>query len=286
MRRDWQSSVVAVFLAMTQLLSKELAKFAKCGERAALIGLCTLSHQFTFCHDSGGNMAVAAFVQWTAVNGTEPGRLPADLSAALLARARRVVIAAGQTVIGEGSRSDEVYFIVNGELTVSVLSFGGWETVFRNMGPGELVGEIAAIDGGTRSATVVARAESELAVLTAAQFRAFLAEVPRAGLWLAQQLAVRVRNLSDRAFEMASLPVAGRLIAELIRLPGTTDGDRRQAARMPTHAELAARIGTHRETVTRELRNLARRGVISQQGRALEIPSLTVLESLIQGLRR
>lgn len=229
---------------------------------------------------------MAAQEQWTTADRTVPGRLPDDLAAALLARARRIAVPAGQAVIGEGTHSDEVYYIVRGELTASVLSFGGWETVFRNMGPGELVGEIAAIDGGERSASVLARVDSELAVLSALQFRAFLAEVPRAGLWLAQQLAVRVRNLSDRAFEMASLPVAGRLIAEVLRIPGQTAGDSRDVPKMPTHAELAARIGTHRETVTRELRTLARQGLIHQQARALSIPSITALQALIQELRR
>lgn len=229
---------------------------------------------------------MAAQEQWTAADRTGPGRLPGDLAAALMARGRRVSLPAGQALIGEGMRSDEVYFIISGQLTVSVLSFGGWETVFREMGPGELVGEIAAIDGGERSASVMVRSDSELAVLTAPQFRAFLAEVPRAGLWLAQQLAVRVRNLSDRAFEMASLPVAGRLIAELLRLAGATKGDSRAVPRMPTHAELAARIGTHRETVTRELRSLTKSGLIRQQGRALELPSVAALQGLIQDLRR
>lgn len=213
-------------------------------------------------------------------------RLPQDLAAAFLARARRVSAGAGQAVIGEGTRSSEVYYIVAGTLTASVLSFGGWETVFRDMGPGELVGELAAIDGGERSASVVAQRNSELAVLSAEQFRSFLSDVPGAGLWQAQQLAVRVRNLSDRAFEMASLPVAGRLIAELLRLPGSGPGEARNVPRMPTHAELAARIGTHRETATRELRALARQGLIVQQGRALTIPSVPQLEALMQELRR
>lgn len=218
--------------------------------------------------------------------GPDPVCLPASLRDAFVARSRPVTVHAGQVLIDDGTPGDDVYLIRTGFLRVSVLSASGWETVFRIMGPDELVGELAALDGSARSARVVAHGPAELAVLGAAPFRAFLAEVPGAGLWLAQQLARRVRNLSDRAFELASLPVGGRLIAELLRLPAQGAGDSRRVARLPTHAELAARIGTHRETVTRELRGLAARGLIAQNGRALTIASSAALAAAMEGLRR
>lgn len=215
-----------------------------------------------------------------------PGLLPKDLAAELLARAHQMRVKRGQILIAEGSPSDDVFYIVKGKVQVSVLSIGGWETIFRDMSSGELVGELAAIDGEERSASVVALEDSVLATLSAAQFRRFLSEVPKAGYWMARQLTERVRNLSARAFEMATLPVSGRLIAELLRLPGEVDCDRRAIAELPTHAELAARIGTHRETVTRELRALVKRGLIRQEGRALLVYSVERLNQNLQDLRR
>ena len=105
-----------------------------------------------------------------------PCLLPADLAAEYLARARQQRIKRGQIIIAEGAPSNDVFFIISGTLQVSVLSLGGWETIFRDMSAGELVGELAAIDGDQRSASVVALEDCQLAALTAAQFRSFLAE--------------------------------------------------------------------------------------------------------------
>lgn len=215
-----------------------------------------------------------------------PGLLPKDLAAELLERARQMRVRRGQIVIAEGTPSNDVFYIVKGKVQVSVLSLGGWETIFRDMGAGELVGELAAIDGEERSASVVALEDSVLATLSAAQFRRFLSEVPKAGYWMARQLTERVRNLSARAFEMATLPVSGRLIAELLRLPASRAGDTQSIADLPTHAELAARIGTHRETVTRELRALVKKGFVRQEGRALLIASVEQLDAFLQDMRR
>lgn len=221
-----------------------------------------------------------------APDGPEGARfLPPDLVSQLLPRGRQVRFKRDQIIIAEGTLSNDVYLILSGTVQVSVLSLRGRETIFRTMGPNELVGELAAIDNGERSATVVALADSVLVHFSAEQFRRFLSEVPMAGFWMARQLTDRVRDLSLRAIEMANLTVSGRLIAELLRLPRSLDGGSNALgvtiADLPTHAELAARIGASREKVNRELRSLARQGLVSQSGRTLTLPSLTSLQAAL-----
>lgn len=214
--------------------------------------------------------------------------LPAPLADALAARAARVPARKGQMVIAQGSAADEVYLILSGRLRVSVFSANGRETFLRDMGPGRLLGELAAISGLPRSANVVAVEPSVLAVISSQAFRGFLQDVPGAGLWLSIQLAARVRNLTEKSSELASLPVAARLVSELLRLANgaTPVGDGCVISGFPTHAELAARIGTHREAITRELRQLAREGLAKQAGRQLEITSLARLNALFERLSR
>ena len=209
--------------------------------------------------------------------------LPAELRAALLSRAQTVRARQGQTVLMAGAMSAEVYFIVSGRVRVSVFSPLGRETILREMGNDRLFGELSAIDDQPRSATVVALEDSVLACMSGPQFRAFLSEVPAAGLWMAQQLAARVRNLTEKTFEMATLSVSSRLQNELLRLclESSVDGDRCVLRSLPTHADLAARIGTHREAVTRELGLLAKEGILSQAGRSLAIHSICKLQSLL-----
>lgn len=212
--------------------------------------------------------------------------LPEPLVADLLARSRHIHTRGGQILIAEGTTSDDVFYIIDGEVRVSVLSFGGSETVFRSMGQGELLGELAAIDGEERSASAVSVVDSHLACLNAREFRLFLSEVPAAGYWMARQLTHRVRDLSRRLFEMATLPIGGRLAAELLRQPHDGDGDAVHIRHVPTHADLASRIGTNRETVTKELGALVQRGLFVRVDRGLAVPSVAAVEAHLLDLRR
>lgn len=215
---------------------------------------------------------------------------PAPLRTAFLARARSLSVRQGQVIVAEGTESRDVYLIQSGRVQISLLSPSGREVILRDMLPHYLFGELAAIDRLPRSASVVVKEASLLAQMTGDEFLDFLGEVPRAGLWMAQQLAARVRDLTEKAFAFATLPVAGRVHAELLRMAAScavpngsqavVTGDSVTFTRAPTHAELAARIGTHREAVSRELGQLAAEGLVRQQGRTLTILSLKRLRQL------
>jgi CRP/FNR family transcriptional regulator, cyclic AMP receptor protein len=204
---------------------------------------------------------------------------PEALKESLLERARTIKARRGQILIAEGALSTDVYYIVSGRVQISLLSPQGRETILREMGPGRLFGELAALDDRPRSASVVALEDSVMANLSGAGFRTLLADVPGAGFWMAQQLAARVRNLTEKTFELATMPVSNRLQSELLRLCNQADiiDDACTIAPMPTHADLASRIGTHREAVTRELGLLANEGLVAQSGRTLTVASVSGL---------
>jgi len=208
--------------------------------------------------------------------------LPPALNAALLARARRMPMRREQIIIADETQSTDVFLIIAGRVQISLLSSHGRETILREMGPGRIFGELAAIDGSPRSANVVAVENGVLAVLSGGEFRDFLSNVPEAGFWMAQQLAGRVRNLTEKVFELATMPVSNRLQSELARLAivAGISADRSVIAQVPTHADLAARIGTHREAVTREIGLLTGDGIVTQKGRTMTINSVTRLQAL------
>src|SRR3546814_5844463 len=183
-----------------------------------------------------------------------------------MTRANTIRTRKGQLLIAEGSTADDVYLIVGGRLQISMIAANGRETILRDMGPGRLVGEMSAISTMPRSASVTAVEDSSLGMLSGAGFRTFMQEEPGAGSWMAVQLAARVRNLTEKTRDLATLPVSARLQSELLRLAleRPVDGDRCMIAPLPTHMELAARIGTPREAVTRELR------LLHQEGRSEE----------------
>ncbi|MEY4270827.1 MAG: hypothetical protein RLZZ58_2043 [Pseudomonadota bacterium] len=223
---------------------------------------------------------------YDATGGDEP--FPAPLRDAYLAHARLMATRKGQIIIAEGSEADDVFLIRSGRVQVSLMSAHGREVILRDMGGDRIFGELAAIDRLPRSASVIALEDGQLAHMRGEEFVSFLGNVPQAGLWMAQQLAARVRDLTEKTFELATLSVSSRIHAELLRLAGAgkVDGDVVIVSGFPTHAELAARVGTHREAVSRELSQLAQEGLIRRTGRTLSVLSLAGLQSLHSRLRR
>ncbi|TXI11605.1 MAG: Crp/Fnr family transcriptional regulator, partial [Novosphingobium sp.] len=171
-----------------------------------------------------------------------------------------------------------VYVVLEGSVSVSLVSAQGRETVLRAIGAREMFGELAAIDGEPRSADVVAAENSTLLVIPGPTFAGLLGVEPVLSLWLARYLSHQVRYLTNRIYELSTMGVGPRLQAELLRLAG--EPDQAGAAtinRIPTQAELAARIGTNRETVTREFSLLIKEGLVTREGRRIVVPSVARL---------
>jgi CRP-like cAMP-binding protein len=143
-----------------------------------------------------------------------------------------------------------------------------------------MFGEIAALDGEPRSASIQAASDLVLIAMRSSDFMTCLESSPAAGIWLARQLASHSRRLTEQVFELSALNVQARIHCELLRL--AQKGEQRNGAievrPAPTHAELASRIGTHREAVTRELRLLSKERIIRYGRRSLMIVDLARLE--------
>jgi CRP/FNR family transcriptional regulator, cyclic AMP receptor protein len=211
--------------------------------------------------------------------------LPEDLQEIFIRRARAMAVQKGQVVLSEGARGNDVFLIVSGHVQVSRFSRHGREVILAQMGPGEIFGEMAAMASRARTATVTALEISKLAMMGGGDFNLMLAEEPRMELWLARLLVRRVEELNERVFELSTKQVAARVQSELLRLAAATPEasagrDMVSIAQLPTHADLAARIGSHREAVSRELSTLAKQGLVRQQGRRLDVISISALKAL------
>ncbi|MBV9882245.1 MAG: Crp/Fnr family transcriptional regulator [Sphingomonadaceae bacterium] len=207
---------------------------------------------------------------------------PADLRDAFLAQARPIRVPGQTDVIDAGSDTTEVYLIRSGTVQISVYSLNGREVILREMGPGMIFGELAAIDRLPRSANVRTLEDCQFSVMRADRFLEFLGTVPQAGLWMSKLLAGRIRNLTERTLELATLTVVARIRGELLRRALETGvADDRAVIRVGRRqADFAARIGTHREAVSRELNALKKRSVLRHSGSNVEILSVGKLQSL------
>jgi len=209
-------------------------------------------------------------------------RLPSPVREAVHARLRPQRAPRGRTILGAGSNSTDVHFIQEGAVQVVLHAQSGREVWVRELGPGELFGDLGAVLGAPRAATVVALADTRMAVMSQADFRTCLDTSPGACLWLAERLAEEVRRLTSRVFELSALNVQARLHCELLRLARTQTGGGLVLDPAPTHAELASRIGTHREAVTREMSDLVRRKVLRSERRRIEFLDVDQLQLSVQ----
>jgi CRP-like cAMP-binding protein len=173
----------------------------------------------------------------------------------------------GDPIVDYLDTSDDVFFVTHGEVCVTIYSLSGKAVSFRNLEHGAIFGEYAAINGGPRCASVVAKTDCLIASMPASAFRKVLQREPLVAQALIRELVSNVRSLTKRVYEFSTLAVNNRIQAELLRLASLAPREGKSARLVPppTHAEIASRVSTHREAVTRELNRLSRIGLIERQ---------------------
>ena len=185
--------------------------------------------------------------------------------------------AAHSQILSVRDRSNDVFFILRGRLQIKNYSQRGREFIFSEIGAGQIFGEFAALDGLPRSASVEAMEDSVVARMKAVDFVSLLRSDFDLTMRLLRLLTAKSRGLSDRLFELIALNARDRICFELARLAlnGTQDGSSVMIRPAPTHYELAARIGSHREAVTRELNQLVSHGYLRLGRRHIVIVDMT-----------
>jgi CRP-like cAMP-binding protein len=189
----------------------------------------------------------------------------------------------GEPIVDHLDSSNDVFFITAGEARATLYSVSGKAVSFTDLEPGEMFGEIAAIDGRPRSASIEARTRCIVAAMPALVFKEVLQAEPVVTQGLLHHMVGRIRVLTTRIYEFSTLAVNNRIQAEILRLATLTSGvgKRGRIDSAPTHAEIASRVSTHREAVTRELNRLSRLGVIEQQGRVLLVTDVDRLAKMV-----
>lgn len=173
----------------------------------------------------------------------------------------------GNWILSVNDNTKEVLFIVSGQVRVTLFSRTGREIAFRDLGPGTSCGEIAAVDGLLHSANVVCLKDARIARLSAEAFRELLLEHPQLAQNTMVKLCDLVRSLSDKVYQL-SAPVPQRICGDLLHLArqGMFAENSARIKPSPKHADIAARVLTHREAVSRTISMLRREG-IAQKGR-------------------
>lgn len=208
--------------------------------------------------------------------------LGADELDALLKRATPKKLSPGEVIINQGDEDgDFAVFILSGALKISLVSASGREIILNYAAPGEIVGEIALLDSGPRTATVSASEASRVLILPTHSFIDIVTANPSSMVGVMRALAGRVRELnrvieSDRTFSMGP-----RLARALVRLMDSEREDGRLRHNL-SQSDLGAFAGLARENVSRLLSDWEEDGVIAREGRDVLVNDAEYLRDLAE----
>jgi CRP/FNR family cyclic AMP-dependent transcriptional regulator len=197
--------------------------------------------------------------------------LGTDVLRKLESRCTFVQCEANELIIDYDDASADVYFVISGQVRVIYRSATGKEVILGEIVSGQFFGELAAIDGQPRSANVTALHRSRLCIMPRTVFVDLIDQAPAFNRHVMRLLTSRIRSLNARLAEHAFLQARQRLYAELLRLSASRA--ERHAERVisppPLQHDIANRIGSRREVVSRELARLTRAGMIERTRGAL-----------------
>jgi len=194
---------------------------------------------------------------------------------------------AGATIIDRNSEARDVYFVVDGLVRVVNFSPAGREIAFDEVGAGGHFGDLAALDGAPRSASVVALGETRTASCAPQTFIALLHDNPDIALRVTRALARIVRTATDRIMDLSTLGAHNRVHAEILReaRAAMTGANTAAITPIPVHSDIAARASTTRETVARVLGDLSRQGLVTRERDALAVSDVARLAHLVEAVR-
>jgi CRP/FNR family cyclic AMP-dependent transcriptional regulator len=205
---------------------------------------------------------------------------PADREAfRTLARSRH--FRTGSTLMYAGQAGTEVMVLVAGRVKVTYLTEDGREVILDFRGPGELLGEMAVVDGTPRSNSVQAVEAVEALVMSAADFRSLVASRPTMASQLLRNTLQRFRDSDRKLIEFGASHTVGRVAARLLEMVERfgTQTESRYVIDLPiTQEELAGWTGASREAVAKALHSLREGGLITTERRRFTVLDLAGLE--------
>jgi CRP-like cAMP-binding protein len=203
-------------------------------------------------------------------------RLSVDVIDRIASYAVTQQVARGATIFRKGDPGNSLYAVCSGAVRISVPSTDGKDAVFNVINAGDIFGEIALLDGKSRTADAIAMADCELMKIDRRNFMPLVREQPEIAERVIEVLCSRIRNSSEQIEDVMFLDLPGRLAKTLLRLSVEPGGTRLRKVTM-TQREIGQIIGMSRESTNKQLREwhqqnwirLERGGVIVVKPEAL-----------------
>ncbi len=182
---------------------------------------------------------------------------------------------AGEVLFLKGDAGDALFGVRRGQIRIETGNSDGGRLTLNFLGPGDLFGEVAVLDGQDRTADAAASEPTELFVLRREDFIAYLEREPRVAIRLIALLCQRIRWMSERMEESVLQPLAVRLARRLCAL-GSDFGTEVHISQ----EQLGVYVGAARESVNRQLQQWRKDGIIDLQRGCIRLSDLPRLEAV------
>ena len=178
------------------------------------------------------------------------------------------------TIIYAGDKSDSLFYIIKGSVTVIIEDDDGREMIMAYLNAGDFFGEMGLFDNlDSRSAWVKAKTECEVAEISYNKFREISSQDSRILYFIGEQMASRLRQTTRKVGDLAFLDVTGRVARTLLDLckepDATTHPDGMQIK--ITRQEIGRIVGCSREMVGRVLKTLEDQGLVQVKGKTMVV---------------
>ena len=208
--------------------------------------------------------------------------LPTNALAEVAARGRERKLRQGQILFTANEPANGLYVVLSGSVRAFRENVDGREQTIHVERAGGLLAEVAVFDGGPYPSSTVAEEDSEVLFLAKEDLHRFMLQHPETALTALALMAKKLRNVASLAEQLALKDVSQRLATFLLEeaqrnTPKLRDG---VSFSLPlSHTQLASRLGTVREVITRGLQKLALQGIIEIRGHRMVVLNVKALRA-------
>lgn len=196
--------------------------------------------------------------------------------------AKHATLKRGATLFSKGDPGVSLYAVISGTVKMSISSSEGRNAILNIIGPGEIFGEMALLDGGSRSADAIANSNCELFVIDRREFIPFVKSQPALAMKFIELLCERLRRTSDQVEQIILLNLPGRLASALLRLTEKNKLEPQGRTIAITQQEISEMVGMTRESINKQLRAWAARDWVRLEHGAIVVLKAEPLQTLVE----
>jgi CRP-like cAMP-binding protein len=196
--------------------------------------------------------------------------------------AKHATLKRGATIYAKGDPGNSLVAVISGTVKISVSSADGRSAILNLIGPGEIVGEVAVLDGQARTADCTANTNCEIFIIDRREFLPFVRSQPALAMKFIELLCERVRRTSDQVEQVILQNLPGRLASALIRLTEKHKLEPAGRTIAVTQQEISEMVGMTRESINKQLRVWAARNWVRLEHGAIVVLDAEPLQALAE----